>query len=123
MSRMRADRTLINVSVFTVVMLLVATSLVVVFGEFRFGSDKGYHATFTDASRLKSGEDVRIAGVPVGTVDGCVGVGSAPVAGAGQGGFTPSRLSVKRPVKKNGRCCLERMNVAAWNVPPMTACV
>ena len=70
MSRMRADRTLINVSVFTVVMLVVATSLVVVFGEFRFGSDKGYHATFTDASRLKSGEDVRIAGVPVGTVDG-----------------------------------------------------
>ena len=31
MSRMRADRTLINVSVFTVVMLVVATSLVVVF--------------------------------------------------------------------------------------------
>jgi phospholipid/cholesterol/gamma-HCH transport system substrate-binding protein len=67
---MRQNRTLINVSVFTVVMVLVAAMLVVVFGEFRFGSDKDYHATFTDASRLKAGQDVRIAGVPVGSVEG-----------------------------------------------------
>ncbi|WP_370331754.1 MCE family protein [Mycolicibacterium hippocampi] len=65
---MNQKRTLVNVSVFTVVMVLVAAGLIVVFGEFRFASDKGYHATFADASRLKSGEDVRIAGVPVGTV-------------------------------------------------------
>ena len=69
MSRLgNEDRTLINVGVFTVVMLLVAAGLVVVFGEFRFGSDNTYHATFTDASRLKAGQDVRIAGVPVGSV-------------------------------------------------------
>ena len=43
--------------------------LVVVFGEFRFASDSTYHATFTDASRLKAGQDVRIAGVPVGSVN------------------------------------------------------
>ena len=61
-------RNVVNVSVFTVVMVLVAAMLIVVFGEFRFGSDKNYHATFTDASRLKSGQDVRIAGVPVGSV-------------------------------------------------------
>ena len=30
---------MINVSIFTVVMLLVAAGLVVVFGEFRFGSE------------------------------------------------------------------------------------
>jgi phospholipid/cholesterol/gamma-HCH transport system substrate-binding protein len=65
---MRRDRTLINVLVFTVVMVLVAASLVVIFGQFRFGSDKDYHATFSDASRLKAGQDVRIAGVPVGKV-------------------------------------------------------
>lgn len=70
MAGSKPDRTLINVSVFTVVMLFVATSLVVVFGEFRFAADRSYHATFTDASRLKSGQDVRIAGVPVGTVGG-----------------------------------------------------
>ena len=67
---MKRDRTLLNVSVFTVVMLLVAAGLVVVFGQFRFASGHTFHATFTEASRLKSGQDVRIAGVPVGSVKG-----------------------------------------------------
>jgi phospholipid/cholesterol/gamma-HCH transport system substrate-binding protein len=66
---MRRDRTLLNVSIFTVAMLLVAAMLVVVFGNFRFASTSTYHATFTDASRLKAGQDVRIAGVPVGSVN------------------------------------------------------
>lgn len=65
---MRADKTLVKVSVFTVVMLLVAGALVVIFGEFRFAAGNTYHATFHTASRLKSGQDVRIAGIPVGTV-------------------------------------------------------
>src|SRR3954447_13071854 len=65
---MGRDRTLLKVSIFTVAMLLVAAMLIVVFGEFRFASDSSYHATFTDASRLKAGQDVRIAGVPVGSV-------------------------------------------------------
>src|SRR5262245_26006772 len=68
-SVMARDRTLMKVSIFTVAMLLVAAFLVVVFGEFRFASDSAYHATFTDASRLKAGQDVRIAGVPVGSVN------------------------------------------------------
>ncbi|MGA8329479.1 MAG: MCE family protein [Mycobacterium sp.] len=59
---------LIKVSIFTVTMLLVAVGLVVVFGEFRFGPENTYHANFTDATRLKSGQKVRIAGVPVGAV-------------------------------------------------------
>jgi phospholipid/cholesterol/gamma-HCH transport system substrate-binding protein len=63
------DHTLLYVIVFTVVMLLVAAGLVVVFGQFRFASGNTYHATFTEASRLKAGQDVRIAGVPVGSVD------------------------------------------------------
>lgn len=65
---MKRDRTLLNVGIFTVVMLLVAAALVVVFGEFRFASGHTFHANFTEASRLKAGQDVRIAGVPVGTV-------------------------------------------------------
>lgn len=60
----------IKVGIFTVVMLLVSAALVVVFGDFRFGSESTYHATFTDASRLKAGQKVRIAGVPVGAVSG-----------------------------------------------------
>src|SRR4029079_6687130 len=59
---------LIKVSIFAVVMLLVSAALVVIFGEFRFASTNTYHATFTDASRLKAGQDVRISGVPVGSV-------------------------------------------------------
>lgn len=66
---MKGDRTLLNVSIFTVVMVLVAAMLVIVFGEFRFTAEEGYRATFTDASRLRTGQDVRIAGVPVGTVN------------------------------------------------------
>ena len=66
---MARERTLLKVSIFTVVMLLVGAFLVVVFGEFRFASDKSFHATFTDAGRLKAGQDVRIAGVPVGSVN------------------------------------------------------
>jgi phospholipid/cholesterol/gamma-HCH transport system substrate-binding protein len=61
---------LIKVGIFTVTMLLVAVGLVVVFGEFRFGPENTYHANFTDATRLKSGQKVRIAGVPVGAVKG-----------------------------------------------------
>ena len=59
---------LIKVGIFTVVMLLVAAALVVVFGQFRFTSGNTYHATFSEASRLKPNNDVRIAGVPVGSV-------------------------------------------------------
>src|SRR6195952_735061 len=61
--------TLLYVSIFTVVMLLVAAGLVVVFGQFRFAGGNSFHATFAEASRLKAGQDVRIAGVPVGSVD------------------------------------------------------
>ncbi len=58
-----------KVSAFTVVMLFVAAALVVVFGQFRFGAGEQYHAQFTDSSRLTAGQDVRMAGLPVGKVD------------------------------------------------------
>ncbi|ART72400.1 mammalian cell entry protein [Mycobacterium dioxanotrophicus] len=63
------DRTMLKVAIFAIAMLLVAAMLVVVFGQFRFSSNHSYHATFTEASRLKAGQDVRIAGVAVGTVN------------------------------------------------------
>ncbi|MEE6136752.1 MCE family protein [Mycobacterium sp. 050128] len=70
-SEMPSHRSMvIKVSIFTVVMLLVAAGLVVVFGDFRFGDESTYHATFIDASRLKAGQKVRISGVPVGSVNG-----------------------------------------------------
>lgn len=65
----RHDRTMLKVAIFAIAMLLVAAMLVVVFGQFRFSSNNSYHATFAEASRLKAGQDVRIAGVAVGTVN------------------------------------------------------
>jgi phospholipid/cholesterol/gamma-HCH transport system substrate-binding protein len=59
---------MVKVGIFTVTMLLVAAGLVVIFGEFRFGPSSTYHANFIDATRLKSGQKVRIAGIPVGAV-------------------------------------------------------
>lgn len=60
----------IKVGIFTAIMLFVSAVLVVVFGEFRFGPTNVYHANFTDASRLKAGQKVRMAGVSVGSVKG-----------------------------------------------------
>lgn len=65
---MRADKTLVKVTVFAVAMFLVAAGLIVVFGEFRFAASSTYRANFETASRLKAGQDVRIAGIPVGSV-------------------------------------------------------
>jgi phospholipid/cholesterol/gamma-HCH transport system substrate-binding protein len=59
---------MVKVGIFTVTMLLVAVGLVITFGEFRFGPSNTYHANFIDATRLKPGQKVRIAGVPVGAV-------------------------------------------------------
>lgn len=61
---------LTKVSIFAVVMLLVSGSLVLVFGEFRFAPSNTYKAIFSDGSKLEGGNDVRIAGVPVGSVRG-----------------------------------------------------
>ena len=67
-SRQSQRSMMLKVGIFTVTMLLVALGLVVVFGEFRFGPSNTYHANFIDATRLKGGQKVRIAGVPVGSV-------------------------------------------------------
>ncbi|MCV7423782.1 MCE family protein [Mycobacterium yunnanensis] len=65
---MTAKNVGMKVTVFVVAMLLVMAGLVVTFGKFRFGSNDTYHASFASVSRLKTGQDVRIAGIPVGTV-------------------------------------------------------
>ena len=49
-------------------MVVVAAGLVIVFGQFRFASTNTYHAVFENTSRLKAGNDVRISGIPVGSV-------------------------------------------------------
>ncbi|KMO80027.1 MCE family protein [Mycolicibacterium obuense] len=65
---MQQQRTGLKVGVFTVVMIVIAAALVVTFGKFKFGSGQEYTAEFSSVSRLKTGQDVRISGVTVGSV-------------------------------------------------------
>ncbi|HRD14788.1 MAG TPA: MCE family protein, partial [Mycobacterium sp.] len=66
---MRPHRTLIKFVTFAIVMALLTASLFFIFGQYRTGATNGYSAVFTDASRLKSGDTVRVAGIRVGTVN------------------------------------------------------
>jgi phospholipid/cholesterol/gamma-HCH transport system substrate-binding protein len=59
---------IIKFGIFAVVMVLLTVFLFFTFAQVRTGSTNGYSAVFADASRLKTGDTVRVAGVRVGTV-------------------------------------------------------
>ncbi|OHV06423.1 MCE family protein [Mycobacterium talmoniae] len=61
-------KTLLKFGAFAAVMVLMTVLLFAIFGEVRTGSTVGYSAVFNDASRLRAGDSVRVAGVRVGTV-------------------------------------------------------
>lgn len=61
--------TIIKFGTFALVMSLLTVFLFFVFGQCRTGATNGYSALFTDASQLKPGQTVRVAGVRVGTVN------------------------------------------------------
>jgi phospholipid/cholesterol/gamma-HCH transport system substrate-binding protein len=60
--------TSIKVGIFGIVMLMLTGVLFAIFSQYRAGTDNKYSAVFTDASSLKSGDSVRVAGIRVGTV-------------------------------------------------------
>ena len=60
--------TSIKVGIFGIVMLLLTGVLFAIFSQYRAGSDNKYSAVFSDASSLKAGDSVRVAGVRIGTV-------------------------------------------------------
>ena len=62
--------TLTKFGVFAVVMAVLTAFLFFIFGQYRTGAVTGYSAIFNDASRLKVGDSVRVAGIRVGTVNG-----------------------------------------------------
>jgi phospholipid/cholesterol/gamma-HCH transport system substrate-binding protein len=66
---MRTRATLIKFATFAVVMAMLTAFLFFIFGQYRTGSTTGYSAVFSDVSRLKPGQSVRVAGIRVGTVD------------------------------------------------------
>jgi phospholipid/cholesterol/gamma-HCH transport system substrate-binding protein len=61
---------LIKLIIFIVVTVLATGLLAATIGNLRFGGTTSYRALFTDATGLLKGDDVRIAGVRVGEVDG-----------------------------------------------------
>jgi phospholipid/cholesterol/gamma-HCH transport system substrate-binding protein len=66
---MRSIRnTSIKVGIFGIVMLMLTGVLFAIFSKYRAGPDAKYSAVFSDASSLKAGDSVRVAGVRVGTV-------------------------------------------------------
>ena len=71
MSRILDARTsidLVKLLVFVVVTSLATAVLVVTIGNLDFGSSREYKAEFTDATGVNKGDDIRVAGVRVGTV-------------------------------------------------------
>jgi phospholipid/cholesterol/gamma-HCH transport system substrate-binding protein len=64
----RGPAVFIKFGIFAVIMALLTVFLFFTFGQYRTGSTNGYSAVFTDASRLKTGDTVRVAGIRVGTV-------------------------------------------------------
>jgi len=56
-------------AVFGVVMAVLTAMVFLVFGQYRTGSATAYTAVFNDASNLRHGDTVRVAGIRVGTVD------------------------------------------------------
>ena len=72
MSRLLDKKTsvdLVKLVVFVVVTSLATAVLVVTIGNIGFGSSREYKAEFTDATGVTKGDDIRVAGVRVGTVD------------------------------------------------------
>jgi phospholipid/cholesterol/gamma-HCH transport system substrate-binding protein len=61
---------LVKLLIFMVVTALATGMLAIVIGNLSFGSSDTYQAEFVDATGLNKGDDVRIAGVKVGTVKG-----------------------------------------------------
>ena len=71
MSRLLDKKTsvdLVKLLVFVVVTSLATAVLVVTIGNIGFGDARDYKAEFTDATGVNKGDDIRVAGVRVGTV-------------------------------------------------------
>jgi phospholipid/cholesterol/gamma-HCH transport system substrate-binding protein len=61
---------LIKLVIFMVVTTIATSVLVIIIGNITFGSSNSYKAEFVDATGLVKGDDIRIAGVKVGSVEG-----------------------------------------------------
>lgn len=67
---MKTSAALVKLVVFMVVTSFLTFTLAATIGNLSFGGKTSYSATFSDVTGLLSGNDVRIAGVKVGSVEG-----------------------------------------------------
>jgi phospholipid/cholesterol/gamma-HCH transport system substrate-binding protein len=58
----------VKLGIFTIVSIIVTGTLAIIMGHLNLGSTHTYTAIFSSASELKSGDDVRVAGISVGSV-------------------------------------------------------
>jgi phospholipid/cholesterol/gamma-HCH transport system substrate-binding protein len=65
----RTSSDLVKLVVFMVVTAVFTSVLVLVIGNITFGASRQYKAVFVDATGVVKGDDVRIAGVKVGSVE------------------------------------------------------
>lgn len=65
----RTSGDLVRLLIFVVSTSLATAVLVATIGNISFGSTTEYRAMFSDATGVNTGDDIRIAGVKVGTVD------------------------------------------------------
>jgi phospholipid/cholesterol/gamma-HCH transport system substrate-binding protein len=65
----RTFNDMVKLVIFMVVTTLLTSVLVVLIGNLSFAGTKEYHAVFVDATGVVKGDDVRIAGVKVGSVN------------------------------------------------------
>ena len=104
---MKTLPSLIKLVVFIVVTVLATGLLAATIGNLRFGGTTSYQALFTDATGLLKGDDVRIAGVRVGEVDG--------VAVARKGNRSVARVTFNvdsdRPVAVSTRAQIRYRNL------------
>jgi phospholipid/cholesterol/gamma-HCH transport system substrate-binding protein len=72
MSKRNTETTVaaVKLGIFTLTSLVVTTVLAMIMGHFGVGSTTQYKAVFSNASLIHKGDDVRIAGVTVGSVKG-----------------------------------------------------
>ena len=89
---------LIKLTIFLVVTAIATYILAATIANTSFGSTRTYHADFSDASGLQIGDDVRVAGVRVGTVSsiGIVKASPAELASGDTDLGSPPRQYVAR---------------------------
>ena len=113
---MKTLPSLIKLVAFIVVTVLATGLLAATIGNLRFGGTTSYQALFTDATGLLKGDDVRIAGVRVGEVDG--------VAVARRGDRSVARVTFNvdssRPVAVSTRAQIRYRNLVGQRYVALT---